>query len=92
MARSLRLGGDKSAAFKISNHITSIMPDVSSIEEAMEKSDQFKKYMEKYPDLYKNAIKLQGLTRNWGVHAAGLVIQMSHYITLFRLELMILVN
>ena len=27
VARSLRLGGDKSSAFKIANHITSIMPD-----------------------------------------------------------------
>lgn len=74
VARSLRIGGDKSAAFKISNHITSIMPDVGTIEEAMDASDQFKSYMKKYPELYKNAIKLQGLTRNWGVHAAGLVI------------------
>lgn len=74
VARSLRLGGDKSAAFKISNHITSIMPDAKTIEKAMEDSNQFSDFMRKYPDLYQFANKLQNLTRNWSVHAAGLVI------------------
>lgn len=74
VARSLRIGGDKSAAFKIANHITSIMPDANTIEEACSLSKEFKNYMEKYPELYDGAMKLQGLTRNWGVHAAGVVI------------------
>ena len=74
VARSLRLGGDKSTAFSIANHITGIMPDTKTIEEAMGLSSEFKSFMDKYPELYKNACKLQGLTRNWGVHAAGLVI------------------
>jgi DNA polymerase-3 subunit alpha len=74
VARSLQLGGDKSTAFKISNHITSIMPDASTIEEACELSVEFANYMKKYPALYENACKLQGLTRNWSVHAAGVVL------------------
>ncbi|MDB2481532.1 DNA polymerase III subunit alpha [bacterium] len=74
VARSLNLGGDKSTAFKISNHITSIMPDAKTIEEAMSMSKEFASFMEKYPKLYEYASKLQGLTRNWGVHAAGVVI------------------
>jgi DNA polymerase III subunit alpha len=74
VARSLRLGGDKSTAFKIANHITSIMPDERTIEEAMKKSEVFAGYMNKYPELYEFASKLQGLTRNWSVHAAGIVI------------------
>jgi len=74
VARSLRLGGDKSTAFKIANHITSIMPDARSIEDAMEVSKEFKSYMLRYPKLYDYASKLQGLTRNWSVHAAGIVI------------------
>ena len=74
VARSLKIGGDKSAAFKIANHITSIMPDTKTLEEAMDISDEFKKYMERYPELYENAKKLQGLTRNWSTHAAGYVI------------------
>lgn len=74
VARSLQLGGDKSIAFKIANHITSIMPDEKTIEKAIEKSEQFAAYMNKYPELYEFASKLQGLTRNWSVHAAGVVI------------------
>ena len=74
VARSLRLGGDKTAAFKIANHITSIMPDAKTLEKAMGESDQFAAYMQKYPDLYEYGGKLQNLTRNWSVHAAGMVI------------------
>jgi DNA polymerase-3 subunit alpha len=74
VARSLRLGGDKSTAFKIANHITSIMPDSNTIEEAMSISNEFDAYMKEYPELYEYASKLQGLTRNWSLHAAGIVI------------------
>ncbi len=74
VARSLELGGDKSEAFKIANHLTSIMPDSETVEQAMKESKEFAAYMKKYPELYENACKLQGLTRNWSVHAAGVVI------------------
>ncbi len=74
VARSLRLGGDKSQAFKISNYITSIMPDAKTLEEAVEDSPQFSQLMKKYPELYEYGNKLQNLTRNWSVHAAGIVI------------------
>jgi len=74
VARSLNIGGDKSSAFKIANYITSIMPDTKTLEEAMDISSEFRKYMEKYPKLYEYATKLQGLTRNWATHAAGYVI------------------
>lgn len=74
VARSLQLGGDKSSAFKISNHITSIMPDAKTIELAMKSSREFSNYMKKYPELYEYASKLQGLTRNWATHAAGVVL------------------
>jgi DNA polymerase-3 subunit alpha len=74
VARSLNIGGDKSSAFKIANAITSIMPDTKTLEEAYETSPEFKKYMDKYPELYEYGRKLQGLTRNWSTHAAGYVI------------------
>jgi DNA polymerase-3 subunit alpha len=74
VARSLEIGGSKSAAFKIANIITSIMPDVKSIEDAMAESKIFADYMREYPELYEYACKLQGLTRNFAVHAAGVVI------------------
>lgn len=74
VARSLRLGGDKSTAFTIANAITAAMPDVPSLDEAMELSDDVTKYMKKYPELYQYTKKLESLTRNWSVHAAGVVI------------------
>jgi len=74
IARSIKLGGDKSTAFTIANNITAAMPDADSIDDAMDMSDEVKKYMSKYPDLYEYSKKLQSLTRNWSVHAAGVVI------------------
>jgi len=74
VARSLRLGGDKSSAFKIANNITAIMPDASTLDEAMRESAQLSAYMNEYPDLHEYASKLQNLTRNWSMHAAGIVI------------------
>jgi DNA polymerase-3 subunit alpha len=74
VARSLRLGGDKSSAFKIANAITSIMPDEKSIEASSLSSSEFDAYMQEYPELGEYACKLQNLTRNWSVHAAGVVI------------------
>ena len=74
VARSLRLGGDKSSAFQIANKITSIMPDAKNLSTAMKESSQFNSYMSKYPTLFEYGNKLQNLTRNWSVHAAGVVI------------------
>lgn len=73
IARSLELGGSKSSAFKIANFITSVMPDADTIEEALE-TDTFKDYMDKYPEILDTAKNLQNLTRNFSVHAAGVVI------------------
>ncbi len=74
VARSLRIGGDKSSAFKIANSITSIMPDSKTIEKAKAESSEFDVYMDRYPELNEYSIKLQNLTRNWSIHAAGVVI------------------
>jgi len=74
VARSLRLGGDKSSAFKIANTITAIMPDAETLDDAMSESTQLSEYMSQYPELYAYASKLQNLTRNWSMHAAGVVI------------------
>jgi DNA polymerase-3 subunit alpha len=73
-ARSLRLGGDKSTAFKIANLITQDMPDSKTIDEAIRDSSHVAAYMQEYPELYEYTSKLQNLTRNWSVHAAGVVI------------------
>ena len=74
VARSLEIGGDKSSAFKIANHLTSIIPDVDTIEEAIDQNKEFAKFMEQYPEVKENCSALQGLTRQWSVHAAGVVI------------------
>lgn len=74
VSRSLEIGGDKSTAFKLANHITSIMPDAHTIEEAMSESQEFSKFMRQYPEVQEYSSKLQNLTRQWSVHAAGVVI------------------
>lgn len=74
VARSLEIGGDKKSAFEIANHLTSIMPDVDTIEEAIDGSKEFSKFMNQYPDVKDYSSKLQNLTRQWSVHAAGVII------------------
>lgn len=79
IARSLEIGGGRSEAFEIANHITSIMPDVHTIAEAIEMSDQtkereFSRFMAQYPEVKEYSEKLQNLTRQWSIHAAGVVI------------------
>jgi DNA polymerase-3 subunit alpha len=74
VTRSLEIGGDKSSAFKIANHLTSIIPDVDTIEDAIEENKEFAKFMAQYPEVKENCSALQGLTRQWSVHAAGVVI------------------
>ena len=56
ISRSLEIGGGRSEAFEIANHITSIMPDVHTIAEAIEMSNQtkdreFSKFMSQYPEV-----------------------------------------
>lgn len=74
VARSLEIGGDKKSAFEIANHLTSIMPDVDTIEEAIDGSGEFAKFMKQYPEVKDYSSKLQNLTRQWSVHAAGVII------------------
>lgn len=75
IARTLEIGGDRSSAFKVANHITSSIPDITkTIEEAIDASPEFAAYMQEYPQICIGAKKLQGLTKNWGIHAAGVVI------------------
>jgi DNA-directed DNA polymerase III PolC len=92
-AKSLRLGGDISSAFKISNYLTSVMPDEDTIDKAIEASNntdskEFALALKKYPELYEYATKLEGLTRNWSIHAAGVIIsdRPIHEIAPLRIE------
>lgn len=83
VARSLELGGKeddseelkKSEAFRIANNITKVMPDVAeTVQEAMTISKEFAAFMAKYPELYKHCTRLQNIERQYGVHAAGVII------------------
>lgn len=83
VARSLELGGregdseevKKSGAFKLANDITKVMPDIAeTVQEAIKMSKEFAQFMAKYPELYEHCIRLQNVERQYGVHAAGVVI------------------
>ncbi len=83
VARSLELGGKesdtdeekKSEAFRLANDITKAMPDeAETVQEAIGLSGEFAEFMAKYPDLYKHCTRLQNIERQYGVHAAGVVI------------------
>lgn len=74
VARSLEIGGDKASAFKIANHLTSIMPDADTIEEAVAGNAELGRFMRQYPEVLEYASKIQNLTRQMSVHAAGVVI------------------
>lgn len=74
VARSLELGGGRSEAFKIANKITDTIPnDASTFDDALEKSKEFRDYVDAYPELEKYK-KLVGLERTYATHAAGIVI------------------
>ena len=88
VSRTLEIGGDKSTAFKIANDITASFPDEETIEECIKKSKEVAKFMQEYPEVRKYSEKLQGLTRQMSVHAAGVVIadQPLHEIVPLRIE------
>jgi len=74
VVRALNLQGNKS--YVLANKITKTIPDDPDItfKEAYETSVEFKEYMDKYPEVKKYVIKLEGIIRQSGVHAAGLII------------------
>ena len=87
VAKSLELGGTKSNAFQIANKITDSIPDDPNItfDKAYNKSEEFRKWCEKYPELEKYGRKLTGLEKAYSTHAAGVVIgdiDLSTYIPL----------
>ena len=45
-----------------------------SLEESASAVPDIQKYKEKYPDLWKHAVKLEGCMRNLGQHAAGVIV------------------
>lgn len=75
IARSLEIGGDKSAAFKLANDITKdISMEAKTFDDALVESDMLQEICIENPDLEKYGRKLIGLEKTYATHAAGVVI------------------
>lgn len=75
LSRSLELGGNKSEAFKIANKITdSVSLTAKTFDDALQQSEDFRKFCAQYPDIEKYGRKLVGLEKTYATHAAGIVI------------------
>lgn len=69
------------------DRIAKLIPQGSSLEEALESVPELKPFVEKYPELFEYARKLEGQVRNASTHAAGVVIapgRITDYVPLFR--------
>jgi len=54
--------------------VKKLIPDLTSLNSAIENSDKLKEYESKYPEWFAISKKLEGLTRNISVHAGGIVL------------------
>lgn len=62
-------------AFDEANEISKAVPaDVKNLEQALEESVEMQRWQDQYPKLFDVAMKLEGLARHTGIHAAGVVI------------------
>jgi len=76
IVRSLKLGGDRATSFEIADKINKTLEDQEdniSYEEAM-KIPEFAKLIAEYPQVGKYAENFEGLVRQTGIHAAGVII------------------
>lgn len=76
IVRSLDLGGSKSDSFRLAETIAKTLEDEDdsvTYEQALENA-QFKNYMERYPLIAKYAQQLEGIVRQFSMHAAGVII------------------
>jgi len=83
VVRSLELGGDKSESFRLGDRISKSIPDDNpdiTFQEAYDQSEDFRNYCEidlPYPKgkkLKDALLKFEGLTRQMGIHAAGVIV------------------
>ncbi len=75
--------------FNESNNITKAVPDKIgiSLQEALEQSSELQEYRRKYPKLFELAAKIEGVARQTGKHAAGVVIapgNLMDYVPLYK--------
>jgi len=75
--RSLDLLDTKAENFALANQIASTIPsDIIEIsyEEAIESIEEFKQFMEQYPEIADHVQRFEGLIRQTGIHAAGMIV------------------
>ena len=61
-------------AMKISDSIPKLHGQVLSLENAVKESDKFRAWTRENKETFKNALKVQGLPKNTGVHPSGIAI------------------
>ena len=61
-------------AMRTSDSIPKLHGQVLSLEAAFDESDKFRVWARKHKKTYKNALKVQGLPKNTGVHPSGIAI------------------
>ncbi len=61
-------------ASEVSDMIPKLHGVVADLEDAYEEVESFKNWANRYPDAYKNALKIENLNKNTGVHPSGIAI------------------
>ena len=61
-------------AMRISDSIPKLHGQVLALEDAAQESEKFREWVRKNNKTYKNALKVQGLPKNTGVHPSGIAI------------------
>lgn len=74
---------DENFNFQLENRILNTLPKlmkkpdgtvITTVKEAYELYREFREYMDKYPEVYKLACQIQGLTQAFGTHASGYIV------------------
>ena len=72
------------------NEVSDMVPKshgiVLSIENAVEENEKLKEFLELNPSLYKNAVKIEGLIKNTGVHPSGIAISSQEIVDIVPLQ------
>lgn len=83
---SRMLGHDIAVSNRISKSIKTFL-NSPTVEDEYKRNFEFQQYMDEYPDIYENAKKIQGMPRQYGIHAAGFIIadkSLTEYVPVFK--------
>lgn len=79
-------GYDETQANRLSNMIESDAGKLDSLKDTLEKNDQFKEWVEENPKIYNICLKLSDLPKNFGLHAAGIIVSYDEIFNSLPLE------